>query len=130
MRPYKQILVKVGGFQRGGGQSLGKRGRRPPTVVGIRKLVFLLCSCVWEQYQRVTDRQTELPWLIQRSASAGNPQTLFPCNQWKYRRKFSMQSLFHLLSVICSIIHCRNCRQYPIYHRKSNNSYICKSEAH
>jgi len=50
----------------------------PPTVVGVRKLErfllphskdrMILSSFVWVQYQRVTDRRTELPWLIQRSA--------------------------------------------------------------
>jgi len=45
-----------------------RKGMSPLTVVGVRKLVFLLrhsedrvilSSFVWVQYQRVTDRQTD-----------------------------------------------------------------------
>jgi len=53
------------------------KGMSPPTNVGIRKLVFLLphsedrmilSSFIWIGYQRVTDGQTWLPWLIQSSS--------------------------------------------------------------
>jgi len=85
VRRCKQILVKVGAFQKGGSlwaQILNGRGRRPPNIVGIRKLECFTTShwrphdpnfirmgtipAVWQ-----TDGRTKLSWLIQRSALQG-----------------------------------------------------------
>jgi len=63
MRRYEQILFKVGAFQRG-----WVTLSATPTIVGIRKLVFLLLhsedpvilsSFVWIGYMRVTDERTD-----------------------------------------------------------------------
>jgi len=84
LRRYKQILVEVGAFQRGGSvwtKILSRRELAPNHCWYHKIRVFLLphgkdlvilSSFIWRGYQRVTDRRrdrrTELPWLIQRFA--------------------------------------------------------------
>ena len=88
-KPQLRAKFEVAGFELGafhrGWVTLSAnfrwKGMSPPTIVCNGKLVFLLphseirmilFSLVRVPYQRVTDRQTdrrtELPWLIQRSA--------------------------------------------------------------
>ena len=51
---------------------------------------MILSSFIWIGYQRVTDRQTELPWLIQRSAlQAMRPR----CNYGKVHNRYNVLNL-------------------------------------
>jgi len=85
-------------------QILGGRGRRPPTIVGTTKLVFLLhhgedrvilSSFVWIGYRSVTDRETDGRAIaILRSAL----QVMRPRSKYKNLQLFHRHGQFYYLT--------------------------------